>query len=52
MQKSSKVSAKTSTFKDISAMFPKKKPTQPVSIEAMKRVVVQGAVRRFKTAVG
>ncbi|MCF7785682.1 MAG: type II toxin-antitoxin system PrlF family antitoxin [Prosthecobacter sp.] len=45
------LTAKSATFQDIADTFPKKKPIKPVSIEDMKKAVLQGAVQRFKKAV-
>lgn len=42
------LTAKSATFKDIADSFPKKKPTNPVSIADIKNAVLQGAAKSFK----
>lgn len=45
-----RLTAKSASFADHLASFPKKKPKQPVTVEAMKQAAAEGAVRRFKKA--
>jgi bifunctional DNA-binding transcriptional regulator/antitoxin component of YhaV-PrlF toxin-antitoxin module len=45
------LTAKSTTFKEIAASFPKRKPAKPVRVEDMKKAVAGGAATRFKKAV-
>jgi len=48
--RSVRLTAKSAGFADHLASFPRKKPRQPVTVEAMKQAAAEGAVRRFKKA--
>ena len=46
--KSVRLTAKSASFADHLASFPKKAPKHPVSIDDMRKAVAKGAARRFK----
>jgi len=48
--KSVRLTAKSASFADHLAAFPKKAPRRPVTIDDMRKAVAHGAARRFKKA--